>query len=86
MEDKTKQQFLIEFGRRIRELRARRGYSQESLAHIAGLDRSYLGAIERGENNVTVLNAYKISLALGVEVRDLFEAKKVASGKGVSCQ
>lgn len=45
--------------------------SQEALAHEAGIDRSYMGGIERGEHNVAVVNLVKISTALGMRLGDL---------------
>ena len=63
---------LIEFGKRIRSIRKKKGLSQEDAAFASGLDRSYYGGIERGEHNVALINIEKISLALGVSIRDLF--------------
>lgn len=54
------------FAQNVRELRGQRGYSQEELAHLAGLHRTYIGAVERGERNITLLNAQRIADALGV--------------------
>ena len=63
---------LVMFGQRVRELRKSKGLSQEAMAALAGLDRSYMGYIERGEKNITLLKIYQISEALEVEVGDLF--------------
>ncbi len=63
---------LVLFGQRVRTLRKIKGLSQESMAALAGLDRSYMGHIERGEKNITLLKIYQISDALGIEVSDLF--------------
>jgi transcriptional regulator with XRE-family HTH domain len=60
------------FGQRVRELRAKKGLSQEALALASELDRSYIGGVERGERNVSLLNIRKIADALGVAVKDLF--------------
>ncbi|MBI3530118.1 MAG: helix-turn-helix transcriptional regulator [Betaproteobacteria bacterium] len=54
------------FAQNVRELRMKRGFSQEELAHRAGLHRTYVGAVERGERNITLLNAQRIAEALGV--------------------
>ncbi|HZW25512.1 MAG TPA: helix-turn-helix transcriptional regulator [Gallionella sp.] len=54
------------FAQNVRELRIERGFSQEELAHQAGLHRTYVGAVERGERNITLLNAQRIAEALGV--------------------
>ena len=58
------------FARRVRELRTQLGYSQEELAHRSGLHRTYVGAVERGERNITLLNAQRISDALGVPLSE----------------
>ncbi len=57
---------LVSIGSVIRELRTERGLSQEGLAHEAGVDRSYMGGIERGEHNLTVMNLHRISQSLGI--------------------
>ncbi|MGB1561760.1 MAG: helix-turn-helix domain-containing protein [Sinimarinibacterium flocculans] len=63
---------LVALGKRIRELRQERGYSQEDFANEIGLDRSYYGGIERGERNVAALNLILIAKKLKAEVGDLF--------------
>ncbi|MFH1741799.1 MAG: helix-turn-helix transcriptional regulator [bacterium] len=60
------------FGLRLRELRREKGWSQERLALECGLDRTYVGGIERGERNVSLLNIQKLADALGVPCSDLF--------------
>jgi transcriptional regulator with XRE-family HTH domain len=62
---------LIIFGEALRELRAASGYSQEALAERAGIDRSYLGGIERGEHNLALINIVKIANALGIYPHEL---------------
>jgi transcriptional regulator with XRE-family HTH domain len=64
-------QVLASVGRRIRDLRERRRLSQEDLAHEAGLHRTYVGGVERGERNVSVVNLYRIASALGVAASEL---------------
>jgi transcriptional regulator with XRE-family HTH domain len=59
-------------GKRIRELRSRKGWSQEFLAEESGLHRTYLGGIERGLRNPSLNNLVKIARALGVTLRELF--------------
>ncbi|MBY8156359.1 helix-turn-helix domain-containing protein [Vibrio fluvialis] len=62
---------LVAFGARIRQLRKEKGLSQEALADLAGIDRSYMGHIERGDQNITLTKIYQISEALRVSVSDL---------------
>jgi ribosome-binding protein aMBF1 (putative translation factor) len=64
--------FQKQFGDRLRELRKAKGLSQEALALACDLDRSYIGSVERGERNISVVNIYKIAAALGVNARELF--------------
>jgi transcriptional regulator with XRE-family HTH domain len=60
------------FGKKVRELRLAGGYSQESLAFECGLHRTYIGCIERGEKNITIVNIGRIAKALKVEINQLF--------------
>jgi transcriptional regulator with XRE-family HTH domain len=60
------------FGARVRKLRLAKGLSQEAFADICGLHRTYVGAIERGERNVSLENIEKIAKALGVSIASLF--------------
>lgn len=60
-------------GANIRRLRHYQGYSQEGFANHIGMDRSYLGCIERGERNIASLNLIRIAKGLGVEVGELFK-------------
>lgn len=60
------------FGQRVRDIRGEKGLSQEGLALACDLDRTYIGGVERGERNVSIVNIHKIAKALGVPVRDLF--------------
>jgi transcriptional regulator with XRE-family HTH domain len=73
MEEQTKQEYLILFGEGLRKLRANVGLSQEELAERAGIDRSYLGAIERGEHNLALINIVKIAHALKLNPHELLE-------------
>lgn len=60
------------FGRRVRELRERMGVSQEALATRAGIHRTYMGGVERGERNVSLKNIVRLAEALEVRPHDLF--------------
>ncbi|MCG8313734.1 MAG: helix-turn-helix domain-containing protein [Pseudomonadales bacterium] len=62
---------LVAFGERVRQIRKEKGLSQEALADLAGIDRSYMGHIERGDQNITLTKIYQISEALRVSVSDL---------------
>ena len=62
---------MITFGKRVREVRKSKGISQEKLAEMAAIDRSYMGNIERGERNITLKKAYEICDALGIEIQNL---------------
>lgn len=59
-------------GSRIRELRNEAGLSQEKLADRCGVHRTYIGAIERGEKNITAKTAEKVGAALDVSIEELF--------------
>ena len=59
------------FGRRIRELWERAGWPQERLAEACGLHRTYIGGIECGERNVSLVNIERIAKALGLPIVDL---------------
>lgn len=63
------------FGANVRKLRQAKGLSQEAFADICGLHRTYIGAIERGERNVSLGNIEKIAKALGVSISSLFGQK-----------
>lgn len=60
------------FGRNMRAIRKSRGISQEKLGDLSGLHRTYIGAVERGEQNVAVDNIAKIAKALKVKSSSLF--------------
>lgn len=62
---------IKKFGNRVRDLRKQRNLSQEDLAEKAGLHRTYIGMIERGEKNITLINIEKIANALEVSIKEL---------------
>lgn len=61
------------FGLAVRQLRQEHSLSQEAFADLAGLDRSYMGGIERGEHNVALINIQRIAQALDIKVAALME-------------
>jgi len=67
-----KKEILQQFGIRVRTLRQRKGLSQEELAFRAKVHRTYMGGIERGERNPSLLNITRISDALDVGLPELF--------------
>ncbi len=60
-----------QLGQRIQEARRVKGWTQEDLAHHAGLDFSYLNQLENGKRNPSLSTLYKIAAALGVSPKDL---------------
>ena len=65
-------QIQKDFGDRLRKLRKPKELSQEALALACDLDRTYIGGVERGERNISLINIYKIAEALGCDAKDLF--------------
>jgi len=61
----------IKVGQNIRKIREFRGLSQEALANLAGVHRTYIGIIERAERNITLVSLEKISKALKVQIKEL---------------
>ena len=59
------------FAKNLRALRKQRGFSQEELAHRAGLDRTYISDIERGNRNPGIKNVARIAKALGITTAEL---------------
>jgi transcriptional regulator with XRE-family HTH domain len=64
---------LVSFGETVREVRGELGMSQEALALVAELDRSYVGGIERGEHNLTLINVAKVAEALELSPSELLK-------------
>lgn len=63
----------VDLGKRIRQLRARTGLSQEKFALKIGMDRTYFSSVEAGRRNVAICNIQKIADGLGVTLSELFE-------------
>jgi len=64
---------LVALGQKIKTHRKAKGISQEALALLVGLDRSYMGGIERGEHNVSIINIQKIAESLNLELWEIFK-------------
>ncbi len=60
------------FGQRLREIRQKKGLSQEELAFLAGLHRTYVSSAERGQRNVSLVNIEKLARALEVDITEMF--------------
>lgn len=73
----AKNRVLTAFGAAVRRMRKERGISQEELALRCEIDRSYMGAIERGEQNSGLLHVAKIAKALNVRIAELMIAAKL---------
>ncbi len=61
------------FGAHVRKLRREKGLSQEALALVCGLDRTYVGSVERGERNISLVNIHLLASALRVPVKVIFD-------------
>jgi transcriptional regulator with XRE-family HTH domain len=73
MSDDSERSITEAFGQRVRAVRKEKGLSQEALALACSLDRTYVGGVERGERNISLINIYKIARALGVAEADLLK-------------
>jgi transcriptional regulator with XRE-family HTH domain len=71
--------YLDILGKRIRERRLKLGMSQEGLAHAAGLDRSYVGRVERGEQNLTFVALMRLCRAMECDVAALTDGLPAAA-------
>ncbi len=67
----------IKFGLRLRQLRKEKGISQEELMAATGIHRTYLSEVERGIRNISIVNVEKISLALNIDVMEMFNFQRV---------
>lgn len=66
------QQTQRDLGNRIRKLRMRKGWSQEEFAGVSGLHRTYIGAVERGQKNLTISTLHTLVKTLGTTISQLF--------------
>ncbi len=66
----------IVFGRRLKELRIQRRLSQEKLAELSDLHRNYVGVIERGQQNISLLNIVKLAHGLNVRPAKLMDTMR----------
>ena len=64
---------MLTFGRAVRQVRKNRGFSQEAFADLCGIDRSYMGCVERGESNLALVNIEKIVRALNMPLSEFFK-------------
>ena len=62
-----------QFGSRLRELRLKAGMSQEELAHRSGIDRTFVGRMERGERGVSLETLVKLGRVLGISASELIQ-------------
>jgi transcriptional regulator with XRE-family HTH domain len=67
---------LVRFGQTVRELRRRKGVSQERLAELCGLHRTYVSSVERGERNISLLNIAKLAAALDVPLERMMPKER----------
>ncbi len=68
----SSENILKDFGLHLKKIRATRGLSQEKLAHIADLDRTYISGVERGVRNISLINIIRLAKALEVPPSELF--------------
>lgn len=64
--------YKLGFGLKVRRYRNAKQLTQEELADLCELDRTYIGSVERGERNISLMNIYKIANALNINIKDLF--------------
>ncbi|SEB11898.1 DNA-binding transcriptional regulator, XRE-family HTH domain [Thiothrix caldifontis] len=72
MQDK---ELLTFFGSKVQQIRTHKGLSQETLAELTDLDRTYISSIERGRRNVSLINIYRLITALDCQPHELFPVK-----------
>lgn len=78
---RKKPSLIKAFADNLKAARKREGISQEALAHLAGLHRTYVGSVERGERNISIENIERLARALGLEPADLMKVDVVRKNK-----
>jgi len=73
MKKDKKINFSLEIGKRIKDLRIIKGWSQEQLSFESQLHRTYIGSVERGERNITLVNLKRITDALQISPAEFFK-------------
>lgn len=68
-----KENIKVKFGCTIKKLRTEKGISQEKLAELSNLHRTYIGSLEMGKRNVSLENINKLAIALDCKISDLFD-------------
>lgn len=65
----SEQKIMAEFGKRVRQLRKEAGLSQEKLAELTDVHRTYISGLERGRQNISLLTMHKLAQVLAVEMK-----------------
>ncbi len=78
---KQKKRLQTAIGKSIRKFRIAAGLSQEKLAELADIHRTYVGDVERGERNISIINMAKIASALGINLSELVREMEKRLGK-----
>ncbi len=68
---KPKNKILVDFGKKIKQLRIRKNLTQDELANLAKVHRTYVGMVERGEKNITLITIHKFLSALNINITEL---------------
>lgn len=71
-------------GQRIKEIRRERGLSQELLATISNIDRTYINGVENGKRNISIINLDKIINALNISYQAFFDSNYFKSNGGIN--
>jgi transcriptional regulator with XRE-family HTH domain len=74
------EEYVLALGQRIRELRLKKRFSQEAFADLVGVHRTWMGAVERGESNVSFTNLVRIASALGLTLSQMLSGLEKRAG------